>query len=220
MSSSTCFVYAPRSGDRVFAQQTHPEVAVIKWSNGCRHVIGGVTLRWYTANPGAHWRAQCRALCAAVVRATGGIAWDAQGEVTLRVPVGHAWDAWRLINGASPDAPAAPYAAPLHDPNVATLVATGAAALVNDPERGLILAQGAGPEHPPVRWARAVVDCREEGTEVTLEGEGQSSDWPHYPPRSFVKAPWGLADAGELPILPPDWAENPPVDYSTGVPVQ
>lgn len=80
------FIYCPRSGDRVFAENPCSAVVVVKWSNGCRHVLGGIALSYWTAEPGNHWRNEARIAAASLIAACGGIAWDDQGSISLVVP--------------------------------------------------------------------------------------------------------------------------------------
>ena len=88
MQMQTMFVYRPKAGDRVFAERAAPGMAVVKWGNGCRHVVGGVHMEWYAAAPGSWWRRQAKTLAEEIVGSVGGIAWDDQGAIRLIVPVG------------------------------------------------------------------------------------------------------------------------------------
>jgi len=81
------FIYQPRSGDRVFVEYPGPHIAIVKYSNGCRHVVGGVKLEWFTAEPLRHWRIPAtRALRELVQSFQEGIAWDEGGRVFAIVP--------------------------------------------------------------------------------------------------------------------------------------
>jgi len=91
------WIYKPRSGDRVFAQREHPELAVHTWEDGCRHVAGGVLLSVVAAEAGAWWRDDATALAKAIVAVAGGLAWDEQGTITLIVPASAALQAARLL---------------------------------------------------------------------------------------------------------------------------
>jgi len=83
---STTFVYCPRSGDRIFAALAVNGVVLIRWPNGCSHVVGGTHLSWGTAAPGEHWRDLARAIATRLVETFGGVAWDEQGAVHMVVP--------------------------------------------------------------------------------------------------------------------------------------
>lgn len=98
----TEFIYRPRSGDRVVAEQPDDRIVVVRWFNGCRHVVGGVRLEYHAANPGEWWRdVACRA-AGDIVQATGGLAWDDRGTVCLVVPaeyIRQADEVMRAIGG-------------------------------------------------------------------------------------------------------------------------
>jgi hypothetical protein len=96
------FVYCPKSGDRVFAEKPHTTISILRWSNRCRHVIGGCHLSYAAANAGSWWRTQAVRLATAIVDSVGGIAWDEQGTVHLIVPAPSAYQADRLVSRASP----------------------------------------------------------------------------------------------------------------------
>lgn len=74
------FVYRPRSGDRVFAYLPTTEVGIVHWSNGCRHIFGGVHLTLCPGGQGSP-RLLARRLGEDLVTSHGGIAWDEQGVV-------------------------------------------------------------------------------------------------------------------------------------------
>lgn len=95
----TCFVYCPKSGDRLFAQNTSQNtyVAVVVWGNGCRHVFGGHHLSYTTATPGRYWRLEAHRMASMLVARYGGIAWDAQGEVNIVVPLQNALESHRQM---------------------------------------------------------------------------------------------------------------------------
>jgi len=92
------FIYRPKSGDRVVAENATSEVAVAHWSNGSRHVVGALTrLDYFAAAPKGWWRtAACKA-AESVVAAVGGVAWDDQGQVSLVVPIRWALEAHRIM---------------------------------------------------------------------------------------------------------------------------
>lgn len=95
----TAFIYHPRSGDRIFATNVHggTGIVLVRWQNGCAHVVGGVHLTWGTACPGQHWRNDARAIATHVVNSFGGVAWDDQGIIHLIVPHGTSGVADRLM---------------------------------------------------------------------------------------------------------------------------
>lgn len=99
---STTFVYRPQSGDRVFACHPTADIVVVEWANGCRHVVGGVKLAYHTAGQGQWWRTAARAMADAIIPATGGVAWDCQGEVSLVVPCWCAVEVHRRMVSARP----------------------------------------------------------------------------------------------------------------------
>ena len=80
------FIYWPKSGGRVFAQNPTDEVGVVEWYNGCRHVVGGVLLEYATAQPCMWWRDTARRIAGQIVALAGGVAWDEQGTIMLIVP--------------------------------------------------------------------------------------------------------------------------------------
>lgn len=94
------FIYTPRSHDRVFAESARAGIAVVRWANRSRHVVGGVLLYYPAACPGAWWRTRARDTATAIVRAVGGVAWDENGAIRLIVPVGCAGFADRLMRAA------------------------------------------------------------------------------------------------------------------------
>lgn len=82
----TTFIYCPRSGDRIFAAIPTGDIVLLRWGNGCTHVIGGTHLSWSTAAPRQHWRLVARALATRIVESFGGVAWDENGCINLIVP--------------------------------------------------------------------------------------------------------------------------------------
>jgi hypothetical protein len=84
------FIYCPKSGDRVFASLETNAIKVVKWPNGCRHVVGGVTLSYHTATPNEHWRYDAVLVAKELVEIIGGIAWDEQGTISMVVPLNKA----------------------------------------------------------------------------------------------------------------------------------
>lgn len=95
------FVYCPLSGDRVFAAEKHPAIQVIRWTNGCRHVVGGIHLEWEAADSGHWWRGRGAVALTAIVRAVGGIAWDDQGTLHAILPRQTAWKAAEVMFAVS-----------------------------------------------------------------------------------------------------------------------
>lgn len=89
--TNVTFVYQPQSGDRVVAEHLGdtPEIGVIAWPNGCRHVVGGGHLSWAAASRA--WRAAASAVLSSFVEAAGGVAWDDRGELHAVIPAAHAW---------------------------------------------------------------------------------------------------------------------------------
>ncbi len=77
------FVYHPTTGDRVFAHRPHPELVVVRWANGCRHVVGGVHVM--VDAPG-RLREATRLVTTGLVNHDGGIAWDDCGRIHAIVP--------------------------------------------------------------------------------------------------------------------------------------
>jgi hypothetical protein len=73
------WIYRPKSGDRVFALKEHPHVKVARYDNGCRHVLGGVHISEFTAEPGRHYRNSARKMLGEWVNLRGGVAWDERG---------------------------------------------------------------------------------------------------------------------------------------------
>ena len=98
------FIYCPNSGDRVIAQKDSVWVRVTRWVNGCRHADGGVRLTYESAMQGSWWRDGARAMAASIIEATGGIAWDDQGDVSLQVPAHWALEADRWMQAAAKEA--------------------------------------------------------------------------------------------------------------------
>lgn len=80
---NTHFIYCPRSGDRVFVEKPGPEIVVFRWRNGCRHVVGGIRLKWEACG---YKRAPLRRLLRDFVGAVTGIAWDDRGTISAVVP--------------------------------------------------------------------------------------------------------------------------------------
>lgn len=82
------YIYAPTTGDRVFAcDTTRGGLVVVRYRNGSRHVLGsGVEVSAHCSSPG-HWcRTDARRAVSQIVSRYGGIGWDAQGTVHVLVP--------------------------------------------------------------------------------------------------------------------------------------
>src|SRR3990167_3087953 len=122
------FIYAPRSGGSAPIAFTGDRIRIVSYSNGCHHVVGGVRLMYETAEPKQHWRHEARVLATEIVYAVGeGVAWDAQGTVSLIVPADRSWKADEIMRGADPATRTC------HDPrNLAAMVVAGAARLAVD----------------------------------------------------------------------------------------
>ena len=95
--SDPVFIYAPRSGDRGVAERAHPEIRVVRYANGCRHVTGGIHLEFEAAQPGTWHRAEARCVAARLVQDHGGIAWDECGTIHMVVPRLTAQRCFRLM---------------------------------------------------------------------------------------------------------------------------
>lgn len=82
------FIYCPRSGDRVFAENILPgtKLGVVEWSNACRHITGGVEVSFNAAIAGKWWRDAARDLTAHVVNEFGGVTWDDRGDIHAHLP--------------------------------------------------------------------------------------------------------------------------------------
>lgn len=81
------FIYCPRSGSRVFAEMATPTVTIETLGNNSKVSSGGVTLRFTTSIPKAHWRTAGRLMAARLIDEVGGIAWDEQGTLFMVVPL-------------------------------------------------------------------------------------------------------------------------------------
>lgn len=127
---SARFIYQPRSGDRVISLVPSTAVAVLRYPNGSRHVLGGVTLQYHASKSGEEgwWRDRARVLAAGLVDVYGGIAWDDCGTVCLTVPHAAAWAAHELMCAAGRTKP---YRA--DSPAGIALLTGGAARMVRGP---------------------------------------------------------------------------------------
>ena len=123
------FVYRPTTGDRVFAELPSEWIKIVKWRNGCRHVIGGTHLVFDAAMSRQYWRGIARRLAAAIVTSKSGVAWDEQGTINLIVPVHEAFRAHELM---CVEAAKHVRGRVTTDANVAALVSSGAAAFDAD----------------------------------------------------------------------------------------
>lgn len=92
------WIYTPRSHDRVFANRFTPSLVVQTLPNKSRIVWGGVRLTYAAAVPKNWWRDSARAVAASLVSATGGVAWDENGEIGLVVPHEYAWEVNMQMN--------------------------------------------------------------------------------------------------------------------------
>jgi hypothetical protein len=100
---TTTFIYAPRSGDRVFAARPADDgiPAIVTWpGNGCRHLIGGVHLAYEASAPRRHWRDAARRMASLIIDAVGGVAWDDRGTIHVAVPRESAGSADRWMRAA------------------------------------------------------------------------------------------------------------------------
>lgn len=123
------FIYRPTTGDRVFSEFSSEWIKIIKWKNGCRHVIGGTHLVFDAAMSRQYWRGIARRLAAAIVAAKSGVAWDERGTINLIVPVHEAFRAHELMCTAASTHVRGRVTT---DANVAALVSSGAAAFDAD----------------------------------------------------------------------------------------
>ncbi len=123
------FIYRPLSGDRVFAELSSEWIKIVRWRNGCRHVIGGTHLVFDAAMSRQYWRGIARRLAAAIVAAKSGVAWDERGTINLIVPVHEAFRAHELM---CVEASKHQRGRVTTDANVAALVSSGAAAFDAD----------------------------------------------------------------------------------------
>ena len=81
------FVYAPRSGSRIFSVYPTEKVVVATYVNMSCHVIGDVVeVRMQAARPGHWFRALATNFATQVVEAVGGVAYDDRGTVGCIVP--------------------------------------------------------------------------------------------------------------------------------------
>lgn len=185
------FIYHPRSGDRVFAWADHPEIGVINWDNGCRHVVGGAHLSVVAVHPGKWWRDQATTVAAALVQAAGGIAWDDQGKVSLILPERWAVRAVQLLIAAGGD----------HlSPEERDRLTVSALMAGHRLDENLRLTPSMW-EESFVRWSYRTVSMPAWGDEparTRVDGwrQGESVRWT-------VPADWSSADLPEPGIAPP-----------------
>lgn len=95
------FIYQPKSGDRVFASRPS-SLHLIRWGNGCRHIVNATRLTYFAAGSGQWWRDSARAMATCIVDATGdGVAEDDQGTIRLYVAPKNALRANQLMEAAA-----------------------------------------------------------------------------------------------------------------------
>ena len=97
--TSLNFIYCPKSGDRVFAEKKCHFIKVVKYNNGCRHVVGGVLLKFFhlVGEPQKNIRKELRQAARVAISSFGGLAWDDRGTIHLVVPVRHGKTALELF---------------------------------------------------------------------------------------------------------------------------
>jgi len=100
----TFFSYRQRSGSRVLASRSTPQIAICEVSAGTICVGEIATIVLYSAIPGKWYRADACRLAEEVVRLVGGLAEDVGGRVTLAIPQEEASRALYLICKCIPEA--------------------------------------------------------------------------------------------------------------------
>lgn len=98
----THFIYCPLSGDRVFKENASPEILIVRWQNGSRHIVGGVRLTYYASDPGEYWREAAVRAASQFLSVFPGVAWDDQGQINLIVPVRYAYLAGDVMEMIAP----------------------------------------------------------------------------------------------------------------------
>jgi len=99
------FIFKPRGGDPVFAEQQSPWMVIIQWVNGCRHVAGNfAVLSWNTVKTGFHWTYQAKYDLAEIIGQVGGIAWNERGMVSAAVPTHYAIEVMNMMERLNPAA--------------------------------------------------------------------------------------------------------------------
>lgn len=106
------FIYAPRSGSKVFAVNQTEQVRAIQYNNKSHQVIGGVYLEFLASRPGHYWRHEARMAAELLVASYGGLAGDDRGTIFVIVPkraAKNALDTMAIIrNAATRDGAAVP----------------------------------------------------------------------------------------------------------------
>lgn len=148
MQDSVHFIYCPTTGSRLLTPSDAAGlVPLVIWHNSCIHAIG-VSLMVSAAESGSWCRDGARAIAIHVATSLGGVAWDAQGVVSVVVPAWGANEAYQLMRES--------------------LAATrGAAIDVSSPTAAILLgiAVPKMPESEPVEWRREV---HEESQMITI----------------------------------------------------
>ena len=99
MKRQQAFIYAPTTGDKVFAQKEHRSIVVVKYRNQSRHVWGGSpVLSWEAAQAGKYWRSAAARIAASLIESYGGIAWDERGTIRMIVPANMAVQAMEIMD--------------------------------------------------------------------------------------------------------------------------
>lgn len=97
MQDSVHFIYCPKSGSRLLTSSTGAGLVPLAiWNNGCIHAIG-VSLMIRAAEQGSWCRDGARVIAIHVAESLGGVAWDAQGTVSVVVPAWGANEAYHLM---------------------------------------------------------------------------------------------------------------------------
>lgn len=87
------FIYCPTTGDRVFLEQPSDGLIVVKWGNGCRHVVTPdcyAHLVYNTSKPNFHHRLELIELIRASKFLHGAVAWDCNGDINIIASSGEA----------------------------------------------------------------------------------------------------------------------------------
>lgn len=92
------FVYRPTTGDRLIAQGGG--VVVIKWANGCRHVVASEAVSVNASEATMWFRNDAIVAARRAVTNFGGAAWDENGRIWYAAPTPAAARAVRLLFAA------------------------------------------------------------------------------------------------------------------------